>query len=130
MTVQLRVARPCNDLQAVLGFYRDGLGLTVLGHFEDHDGFDGVMLGQPGQGFHLEFTREHGAVAPRSPSPEHLCVFYLADPAEHTGAVARMKAHGFVPVASHNPYWDRKGVTFEDTEGYRVVLHDGAWPAD
>jgi hypothetical protein len=26
-------------------FYTEGVGLTVLGSFEDHEGFDGVMLG-------------------------------------------------------------------------------------
>jgi hypothetical protein len=41
----LRVARPTNDLPAVINFYRDGLGLTVLSEFKNHAGFDGVMLG-------------------------------------------------------------------------------------
>ena len=44
----LRVARPSDDLDALLRFYRDGLGLELLGGFEGHDGFDGVMLGHPG----------------------------------------------------------------------------------
>ena len=26
-------------------FYRDGVGLTEIGSFQDHEGFDGVMLG-------------------------------------------------------------------------------------
>jgi catechol 2,3-dioxygenase-like lactoylglutathione lyase family enzyme len=39
----LRVARPTNDLAAVVRFYRDGLGLQELFRFDDHDGFDGVM---------------------------------------------------------------------------------------
>lgn len=46
MTIpHLRVARATDDLEALLRFYRDGLGLTVLGSFADHAGFDGVMLG-------------------------------------------------------------------------------------
>jgi len=44
----LRIARPSDDLDALLPFYRDGLGLTVLYRFEDHAGFDGVMLGGKG----------------------------------------------------------------------------------
>lgn len=43
----LRVARPTDRMAEVTAFYRDGLGLTVLGEFRDHDGFDGVMLGHP-----------------------------------------------------------------------------------
>ncbi|GLQ79426.1 hypothetical protein GCM10007881_29440 [Mesorhizobium huakuii] len=50
----LRVARPTNDLAAVIRFYRDGLGLQELFRFSDHDGFDGVMLGQPGDAYHFD----------------------------------------------------------------------------
>jgi hypothetical protein len=39
-----------------------------------------------------------------------------------------MRAAGFPPVPSFNPYWDRDGLTFEDPDGYRVVLQHGAWP--
>jgi hypothetical protein len=40
----LRVARPSDNLDAVVKFYRDGLGFTILYEFADHDSFDGVML--------------------------------------------------------------------------------------
>ncbi len=40
-----RVARPTDRLEEVVRFYRDGLGLIELGMFQDHEGFDGVMLG-------------------------------------------------------------------------------------
>lgn len=52
-TPMLRIARPTDDINALLPFYRDGLGLSVLGHFEDHAGFDGVMLGRPGGPYQL-----------------------------------------------------------------------------
>lgn len=123
----LRVARPADDLEAVVRFYRDGLGLEVLGSFEDHDGFDGVMLGHAGQPYHLEFTRERGRAAGRAPTRENLLVFYLPDPAEWRAAVERMRARGYPPVPSANPYWDRAGRTFEDPDGYRVVLQNAAW---
>ena len=55
-TAHLRVARPSDDLAAVVKFYRDGLGLAVLGEFKDHDGFDGVMLGRKGAAYHLEVS--------------------------------------------------------------------------
>jgi hypothetical protein len=35
-----------------------------------------------------------------------------------------MMAAGYWPVASFNPYWDRSGRTFEDSDGYRVVLQN------
>lgn len=45
---KLRVARPTDNLGAVVRFNRDGLGLDILFRFEDHAGFDGVMLGRGG----------------------------------------------------------------------------------
>ena len=77
----LRVARPTNDLAALRRFYCDGLGLSVLFEFANKGGYDGVMLGGPGQPYHFEFTREIGHDAGRAPSQENLLVFYLPDPA-------------------------------------------------
>src|SRR4051812_16082843 len=125
----LRIARPTDDLDALLRFYRDGLGLELLYRFEDHDGFDGMMLGRPGAPYHFEFTRAKGHVAGRAPTQDNLVVFYIADEGRWMSAVARMADAGFQAVASFNPYWDRHGRTFEDPDGYRVVLQLGAWPA-
>lgn len=123
----LRVARPTDNLAALLRFYQQGLGLSLLSRFENHQGFDGVMLGQEGAPYHFEFTHAHGHVAGRAPTPDNLLVFYLPDPAEWNAAVQRMCDAGFTPVTSFNPYWDREGATFEDPDGYRVVLQRAAW---
>jgi hypothetical protein len=80
--VTLRVARPTDRLDDVVRFYSVGLGLSVLESFQDHEGFDGTMLGRPGAPYHLAF----------------------------------------------NPYWDRSGRTFEDPDGYRVVLQNAPYP--
>ncbi len=55
-----------------------------------------------------------------------LLVFYLPDRDEWIAAVDRMRAAGFEPVPAFNPYWDRFGATFEDPDGYRVVLQQAA----
>jgi catechol 2,3-dioxygenase-like lactoylglutathione lyase family enzyme len=128
-TPTLRIARPSDDLQALLPFYRDGLGLTLLARFDDHDGFDGLMLGSSKAPYHFEFTRARGHSAGRAPTLDHLLVFYFPDQAEWRSAVDQMRGAGFEPIPSFNPYWDRAGVTFEDPDGYRVVLQLGAWPA-
>ena len=124
----LRVARPSDDLDALLRFYQQGLGLSVLYRFEDHDGFDGVMLGHPAAPYHFEFTHKRGHVVGRAPTQDNLLVFYLPDVAEWTAAVQRLRDAGFAPVPAFNPYWDRNGVSFEDPDGYRVVLQNAAWP--
>lgn len=124
----LRVARPTDQLDAVVRFYTQGLGMSVLGSFRDHDGFDGMMLGRPEGAYHLEFTQKRGHSVGRAPTQDNLLVFYLPDSSEWQGAIDRMRAAGYEPVPSFNPYWDRAGRTFEDPDGYRVVLQNASWP--
>jgi catechol 2,3-dioxygenase-like lactoylglutathione lyase family enzyme len=127
MPYHLRIARPVSDLEKTKAMYVSGLGLKILGNFEDHEGFDGVMLGRADSDHHFEFThcRRH-PVAP-TPTREDLVVFYIADPSEWRAACSRLLAAGFKQVPSFNPYWDVRGRTFEDHDGYRVVLQGAAW---
>jgi catechol 2,3-dioxygenase-like lactoylglutathione lyase family enzyme len=127
LNAKLRVARPTEQLDAVLRFYRDGLGLQLLGQFEDHDGFDGIMLGSAGAPYHLEFTRRAGHSSGRAPTQDNLLVFYIPDSAQWQAALQRMRDHGYASVAAFNPYWDRLGCTFEDPDGYRIVLQNADW---
>jgi hypothetical protein len=69
--VQLRVARHTERLEEVVGFYRDGLGLTEIGGFQNHAGYDGVFLEVSGTDAHLELTAGGGHGAPAS-HPESL----------------------------------------------------------
>jgi catechol 2,3-dioxygenase-like lactoylglutathione lyase family enzyme len=127
MPPRLRIARPVADLARSRDMYCRGLGLRVLGSFENHDGFDGVMLGFEGADNHFEFTRaRHHPVQPR-PTVEDLRVFYLPQAEAWRQACAGMLAAGFTPVTSFNPYWDVRGRSFEDADGYRVVLQNAAW---
>jgi len=126
----LRIARPTDDLAALVTFYRDGLGLDVLYEFRDHAGFDGVMLGRRGTAYHLEFTSRAGHRAGRAPTSDNLLVFYLPDEGEWRTAVARLERAGHQAVKAFNPYWDKRGRTFEDPDGYRVVLQNESWPSD
>lgn len=125
---QFRVARPSRDLEAATRFYTKGLGLEILASFSDHAGFDGVILGHETWPYHLEFTRRRPApVSPRS-TDEDLLVFYLPDQTEWHAASQRLKDAGGREVSSSNPYWNEQGVTFEDPDGYLIVLQNGAWP--
>jgi catechol 2,3-dioxygenase-like lactoylglutathione lyase family enzyme len=124
----LRVARATERMAEIKAFYVEGLGLQVLASFEDHAGFDGLILGGPQQPYHLEFTRERGRPSGAVSDPESLLVFYLPDSAQWRAAVDRLQAFGAEPVQSHNPYWDQNGVTFCDPDGFRIVLQNAAWP--
>ena len=123
----LRIARPTDNLTAIAAMYATGLDFVVLAEFQDHDGFDGVILGHPQHPYHLEFTMHRGHQVGRAPTKDHLLVFYLPDHDEWEASCARMLAAGFQSVLSYNPYWDVQGQTFEDLDGYRVVLQNTAW---
>ena len=107
--------------------YCRGLGFHVLGGFENHDGFDGIMLGIEGSNYHFEFTqcRTHPVAA--APTPEDLVVLYLPAAAKWRAACARMLVAGFEQVTSFNPYWELRGRTFKDPDGYRIVLQHEEW---
>ncbi len=123
--MQLRLARHTERLDEVAAFYRDALGLTERGGFRDHDGYDGVFLEVPGTGAHLELTAGGGHGAP-APHPETLLVLYLGDEAAVAEVAARIATD---PVAPANPYWAEHGLTFEDPDGFRVVLVPESWGA-
>jgi hypothetical protein len=127
MQMQLRIARPVSSLERSVAMYCSGLDLAEIGRFENHEGFDGAMLGKPELPYHFEFTycRTH-PVAP-SPTPEDLIVVYLPNPIEWHQYCASMLLAGFSEVTSFNPYWQRRGRTFEDHDRYRVVLQQAEW---
>jgi hypothetical protein len=127
MTPHLRIARPVSDLARSTEMYSSGLGLTVLGSFRGHDGFDGVMLGHPASPYHFEFT--HCPAHPVAPTPtaEELVVLYIPQESEWLALCGTMLAAGFKRVASFNPYWEARGRTYEDHDGYRTVLERAEW---
>lgn len=126
-SIHLRIARPVSDLSRTSSMYCAGLGLRVLGAFENHEGFDGVMLGKARMQYHFEFTycRTHPVLP--SPTQEDLVVFYLPNPDEWQATCNAMRVAGFTEVRSLNPYWDLRGKTFQDHDGYRIVLQNDAW---
>jgi catechol 2,3-dioxygenase-like lactoylglutathione lyase family enzyme len=122
----LRVARPTDNLVEIVKFYKDGLGFEVLYQFTDHDGFDRVMLGHNDAAYHLEFTHKRGHPSGKPPTQENLLVFYLPDGEVWQRAIKRLEDHGYKAIGSFNPYWDRNGKTFEDPDGYRVLLQNAS----
>ena len=121
--MQLRVARHTERLDELVSFYRDGIGLTEIGGFRGHHGYDGVFLAVPGTNAHLELTAGGGHRAPE-PHPESLLVFYLGDDEAVQAVAARLAVD---PVPPDNPFWAEHGLTFEDPDGFRVVLVPERW---
>lgn len=103
----LRVARPTDNLEALLRFYEQWLGFTALYRLEDHDGFDNVMLSQPGVPYHFELMTKHGYAVEHAPTLDNLLAFHLPAADRWTTAAQRLQATGFDRVPAFNPCWDR-----------------------
>lgn len=125
--VQFRIARPSDKLQELVHFYHQALGLPVIGSFTNHDGYDGVMIGLPGAEYHLEFTQHRLGSACPAPSKDNLLVLYFDEHKEYENALQRLTDRGYLPVAPENPYWEDKSTTFEDPDGWRIVLFRGVF---
>ncbi|WP_328387293.1 VOC family protein [Nocardia sp. NBC_00416] len=120
---QVRFARPTDRLDEVIRFYRDGLGLRELYRFENHAGYDGVMLGLPGAEYHLEFTTRAAGSPGNAPSEDNLLVLYFESESRMYETVRRLGEFGAEPVATENPYWaDHGALAFPDPDGWQVVL--------
>ena len=120
----MRVARPTDNLEKTTKMYADGLGFEVLGGFDGHGDFSGRMLGHPKHHYHLEFTTHSKEKAGRAPTLENILVYYVPDDIEFAGAIDRISSSGFKKVDSFNPYWEGGAQTFEDVDGYRVVINN------
>lgn len=123
----LRLARPTSDLGRAVNLYCKGLGLSILGEFKDHQGFDGVIIGLPKNSYHIEFTHHHSESKIEKPSGDDLWVFYIEDQEEWNTVCSSMLDTGFKAVKSLNPYWDVNGKTFEDPDGFRTVIQNAKW---
>ncbi|MFE5476993.1 VOC family protein [Nocardia sp. NPDC056541] len=120
---QVRIARPTDRLDEVVRFYVDGLGLRELYRFENHAGYDGVMVGLPGADYHLEFTSHVDGSPGTAPSAENLLVLYFDGAAPMFDVVERLGEFGVEPVPVENPYWAANGgMAFPDPDGWIVML--------
>ncbi|MGE7982395.1 VOC family protein [Solibacillus sp. NPDC093137] len=119
---QFRIARPTDQIEQIERFYCEGLGLKKLGGFKGHRGYTGIMIGLPDASYHLEFT-EHidGSPCP-APTEDNLLVFYMPNAEQIQAVKSRLASMGYYEVPPENPYWEEKGVTFADPDGWRIVL--------
>lgn len=88
----MRVARPTDNLKLISEMYCRGLSFNQLGHFADHQGFDGVILGHPHHTYHLEFTHHRGVRVGAAPTQDNLLVFYIPDEAQWVVQCQQMAA--------------------------------------
>ena len=87
--VEVRIARPTDKLAEVLDFYCGDLGLPELFRSAG-DGYQVVMVGLPGDKYHLEFTSRDDGSPGRAPTDENRLVFYFATADQMFDVVTRL----------------------------------------
>ena len=127
--VQFRIARHTNKLKEVIHFYGEALGLKQIGSFQEHAGYDGVMFALQGTTCHLEFTSNANGGTCAPPGRDNLLVLYFDTNENFRAATERVEGFGHQPVEPENVYWASRGLTYEDPEGWRVVLYNGTYDA-
>jgi catechol 2,3-dioxygenase-like lactoylglutathione lyase family enzyme len=120
--VEVRIARPTDKLGEVLDFYCGDLGLPEL-YRTATDGYQVVMVGLPGDKYHLEFTSHDDGSPGRAPTEENLLVFYFATAEQMFDVVTRLGESRHEPVELDNPWWRENGaIAFADPDDWRIVL--------
>lgn len=126
--VEVRIARPTDRLDEVVEFYCRDLGLPELYRTAGH-GYQVVMVGLPGDRYHLEFTHHQDGSPGGAPSDENLLVFYFAAADQVFDVVARLGESGHEPVELGNPWWRENGaIAFAGPDNWRIVLMPKAVP--
>jgi catechol 2,3-dioxygenase-like lactoylglutathione lyase family enzyme len=120
--VEVRIARPTDKLAEVVDFYCRDLGLPELFRTTGH-GYQVVMVGLPGEKYHLEFTSHVDGSPGAAPSDENLLVFYFTTSDQMFDVVSRLGELGHEPVELENPWWhDNGAIAFADPDNWRIVL--------
>jgi catechol 2,3-dioxygenase-like lactoylglutathione lyase family enzyme len=116
----LRWVRSSAHYDATVHFYRDLVGLPVVGGFSDSFGEDGTIFGLPDTGTQLEIVRAQHAARPADRFDQ--VVFYLDHAEAVRRAVEPLLRAGLTPVPDPHPYWrDRGAVIVLDPDGRGVV---------
>jgi len=116
----LRWARTSSHYDDTVRFYRDVVGLPVVGEFEDSFGEDGTIFGLPDTTTQMEVVRAHTPVG--AEALDQLVLYF--DGGEAVAAATRsLRAGGFVADPALHAYWAANGaVGFRDPDGRMLVF--------
>jgi hypothetical protein len=102
-TGAVRFARASSNYESTVAFYRDLVGLPVLGVFEASFGADGTIFGLPDASVQLEIVRaRHDGDVLNGGEPDQL-VLYLDGPAALPAAISPLRAAGLLPDPEQHP---------------------------
>lgn len=123
MTPRMRVAHPTNDIEQAITFWSRVVGFEILSHFENHDGYDGAILGYPNTQWELEVTRYVSEKPLPSPTDEDIIALYLGRD-EADDIIKRLLLAGHPQIKHPNPYWQGMGASVHtDPDGYTLIIY-------
>jgi lactoylglutathione lyase len=122
-TGAVRFARASSNYESTVAFYRDLVGLPVLGVFVDSFGADGTIFGLPDASVQLEIVRARDDDDGLNGGGSDQLVLYLDSPAALPAAVSSLREAGLLPDPEPHAYWAANGaVTYRDPDGRAVVF--------
>ena len=116
-----RYARHTSNLNQLVRFYTEIVGLEKLGEFKNHSSYNGVFLGLKNLNWHIEFTESNESSNHHS-DEDDLLVFYIESDKEFDQLKLKIKEEGIPIKKSKNPYWNNTGIEIKDPDGFRVIL--------
>ncbi len=119
--MEFRYARHTSDLLLLKQFYTQIVGLENLGGFRDHNSYDGLFLGIPGTGWHLEFTVS-GEKPDHTFDEDDALVFYVNSNEELLKIRDRISKNNIVFETPKNPYWVKNGIMVSDPDGFKIIF--------
>lgn len=120
---RLRIARPTSNLHRAVTFWTEIVGFDMLARFEDHDGYDGAIMGHPHASWELEVTHHSSDRPIPSPTEEDLIALYLPI-AMATMITSRLQSAGYQSREHPNPYWKAMNASvFSDPDGYTLIIY-------
>lgn len=120
---RLRIARPTVDLNRAITFWTEVVGFDMLARFEDHDGYDGAIMGVPAASWELEVTKHSSGQPIPSPTEEDLIALYFPRVVAMT-ITTRLQSAGYQARHHSNPYWKDMGASvFNDPDGYALIIY-------
>ena len=117
----VRWARSSRHFEQTISFYRDVVGLPVVGQFTGSFGEDGMIFGLPDTGTQMEIIRGDPDRETRGAFDQ--LVLYLDDADAVTAATAPLHERGLRPEPKPHPYWWANGaVVYRDPDGRELVF--------
>ncbi len=119
--MKFRYARHTTNLLQLEKFYIEVIGLQKLGGFENHAQYDGIFLGLPNVGWHLEFTTSPDKPLSKFDDDDAL-VFYVHSKMELNAIKRKLATKNIQLEKPKNPYWVENGIMISDPDKFKIIF--------